>query len=421
MLPSIPPFAQTPAELAADVTPVNYQYLPGDLARYGFSSAASGAVNSQAVEDGLASNGACYFYGSGTHDIDDPITFITDFQSLTLTSACILRYAGTDCVVKFSGISYCQLDGFPLIQTTNSAGNGVVFEATSSAHCRYNISTAMSISGKGGPSTAAYAASGTTGVKFGRVVSVYSCYFNHHFGGRISGYNTNVLYDAPGGSPANGPSGCAVHDVTHDDTWFGHRIECAEVFIYGGFFNSSAGTGANDTTYIHLSNGAVFLVAMGVAGEPGAFSRPYNIGSGCANNTIIGNFANFGLPGIDSGSTNRIETGRESFSPNYIAKRITPTWGAAITIDTSIGSIFDVIATTAIASAVGAPVSANAGFRITIKIKNASGGALGTTWNAVYKLSAWTDPANGFSRSIDFVYDGTNWVQVSQTGVNVPN
>lgn len=62
------------------------------------------------------------------------------------------------------------------------------------------------------------------------------------------------------------------------------------------------------------------------------------------------------------------------------------------------------------------------GQQITLTLRNISGGALGgTTFNAIFKMSAWTDPADTKSRSITFEWNGTNWVQVNQTGVDVPN
>jgi hypothetical protein len=59
---------------------------------------------------------------------------------------------------------------------------------------------------------------------------------------------------------------------------------------------------------------------------------------------------------------------------------------------------------------------------ITLTIRNASGGALGTIgWDESFKMSAWTSPRDGHSRSIDLRYDGANWIQVGQTGSDVPN
>jgi hypothetical protein len=108
--------------------------------------------------------------------------------------------------------------------------------------------------------------------------------------------------------------------------------------------------------------------------------------------------------------------------PSFLLSRTAPTYGASVAIDTSLGNEFDVTATDGVAFTVANPTNATDGQRITITIRNTSGGALGVlTFDTLYKASAWTQPANGFSRSIDFKYNGTNWVQIGQTGVDVPN
>jgi hypothetical protein len=72
---------------------------------------------------------------------------------------------------------------------------------------------------------------------------------------------------------------------------------------------------------------------------------------------------------------------------------------------------------------VAAPLNPIKGGIITVTIQNGSGGALGAvTWNGIYKLSAWTNPATGYNRSITFQYDPDyGWRQISQTGVDVLN
>ncbi len=66
--------------------------------------------------------------------------------------------------------------------------------------------------------------------------------------------------------------------------------------------------------------------------------------------------------------------------------------------------------------------SAQTGERITVRVRNASGGPLGkTTWGPAYRLAPWVDPAPGYSRSVDFQYDGALWIEVSRTAVDVPN
>lgn len=69
-----------------------------------------------------------------------------------------------------------------------------------------------------------------------------------------------------------------------------------------------------------------------------------------------------------------------------------------------------------------APTGGTVGQEITIRVKNASGGAMGViTWNAAFKMSGWTNPANGKSRAVTFVYDGASWVEISQTAADVAN
>lgn len=106
----------------------------------------------------------------------------------------------------------------------------------------------------------------------------------------------------------------------------------------------------------------------------------------------------------------------------HVLWRSAPTYGVSVAIDASIGNEYDITATNGVGFTVANPTNATNGQRITITVRNTSGGALGAiTWDTLYKMSAWTSPANGFSRSIDFKYNGTNWVQVAQTGVDIPN
>ena len=105
-----------------------------------------------------------------------------------------------------------------------------------------------------------------------------------------------------------------------------------------------------------------------------------------------------------------------------VYRRSAPTYGVTVSIDASLGNEFDVTATNGTAFTVANPTNATDGQRITITIRNTSGGALGVvTWDTLYKLAAWTSPATAFSRSIDFKYNGVNWVEVSRATVDVPN
>jgi len=100
------------------------------------------------------------------------------------------------------------------------------------------------------------------------------------------------------------------------------------------------------------------------------------------------------------------------------------TYSASMTPDFSLGHRQSITANNGTAFAINAPSNAPTipGPRMTVIVRNAAGGALGAaTWAATYKLAAWTQPASANSRSIDFEFDGTNWVECSRTAADVPN
>ncbi len=104
--------------------------------------------------------------------------------------------------------------------------------------------------------------------------------------------------------------------------------------------------------------------------------------------------------------------------------RVVPTYGVTVTIDSSLGSTFAISANDGVAFTISNPTNPRTatGQRIEIIVRNVSGGVMGAiTWGTAYKLSAWTNPASANSRTIGFMYDGTNWVEVSRTPADVPN
>jgi hypothetical protein len=91
-------------------------------------------------------------------------------------------------------------------------------------------------------------------------------------------------------------------------------------------------------------------------------------------------------------------------------------------VDAALGAWFSVTATDRSTIAIADAMNGTMGQIITISIRNASGGELGQlAWGPGYKLGRWVSPGNGRSRSISFGYDGTHWVEVGRTVVDVPN
>jgi hypothetical protein len=109
---------------------------------------------------------------------------------------------------------------------------------------------------------------------------------------------------------------------------------------------------------------------------------------------------------------------------------VIPTYGANITIDLSLGNFFSIIASTGAAFTILAPTNAPVGVaigrRLTIQIKNASGGAAGVATftggaGGFHLAGAWVQAANGNGRSATFAWDGVNYAEVSRNAADVPN
>lgn len=98
------------------------------------------------------------------------------------------------------------------------------------------------------------------------------------------------------------------------------------------------------------------------------------------------------------------------------------TFSSSMTPDCMSGSEFVIAINASGAYTMNAPLNPMSGMRISFTLQNVSGGAAGAaTWNAAFKMTAWTNPANGFSRSIAFRYDVSAWTEVSRTAADVPN
>jgi hypothetical protein len=96
------------------------------------------------------------------------------------------------------------------------------------------------------------------------------------------------------------------------------------------------------------------------------------------------------------------------------------TYSASITLNMTTSDIHYINATNTSAFTINAPSNAQSGMRLIVWIQNGSGGTLGTvTWDAVFKLAgAFTNPANGKGRMVEFITNGTTWFEVSRTAAD---
>lgn len=116
--------------------------------------------------------------------------------------------------------------------------------------------------------------------------------------------------------------------------------------------------------------------------------------------------------------------GWAGWRPVFTSGHVEQPYSASVTVSAEEGNaVFTITATDGEAFTIANPSSTpSAGQRIVVRVKNASGGALGTiTWGNQFKMAAWTSPANGYSRSIWFLWDGNGWIEIARTTADVPN
>jgi hypothetical protein len=161
----------------------------------------------------------------------------------------------------------------------------------------------------------------------------------------------------------------------------------------------------------------------------------------CIDGSVLANLAGVGEPIHRSRATNGdsttrayeardtsdiptawLEVGGTIRGTRLVLPAVDVTYTTSMTLDTSLGASFKINATNGTAFTINAPTNVRTDQRILINIKNTSGGALGTiTWNAIFKMATWTSPTTAYNRSIEFEYNGTNWIEINRTSADVPN
>jgi hypothetical protein len=147
---------------------------------------------------------------------------------------------------------------------------------------------------------------------------------------------------------------------------------------------------------------------------------------GSGNDVSIANVSGnmvLGNPALGPAVTIDKTTRRVIISQSLELTEFAVTYAALMVLDGTVGNTQIITPTNGVAFQINMnPSTSFAGTRVAIVIKNTTGGALGAlTFGATIKASAWTQPANGFSRTITLRFDGTNWIEMSRTPADVPN
>lgn len=215
------------------------------------------------------------------------------------------------------------------------------------------------------------------------------------------------------------------------------------VFRENGFFNYSVGVlnlvtinGTNNTASVRVFNETTrntngYLMAVSSTRPDGIFGETYSTSlANCDLRDLVTSPTACLILGGGVTHLMNVRTNGSYDTPAYSPTAVALTYSASITPDLALGNVFTITATNNTAFTINAPLSragngntSPGGQRITFRILNTAGGALGTvTWNAAFKLAAWTSPAAGLNRSITYEHNGQGtWYEVNRTTVDVPN
>jgi hypothetical protein len=96
-------------------------------------------------------------------------------------------------------------------------------------------------------------------------------------------------------------------------------------------------------------------------------------------------------------------------------------YATSVPINMAQGVIHQITATDGTGFTVANPTNGVIGDALIVYIRNASGGALGTvTWGGAYKLAGpWTSPADGNGRTITFVSNGADWIELNRAAADI--
>jgi hypothetical protein len=476
-------FGRTAAEIAAGVTPTNYQYAEGVVDRYGtnttpgttdMSAATQSAFNVALATFGIGRRGVpVQFLANRAYRLATPPTATATLDMVPLVvqtagngRAQIINAAGVGkATFDMSGISGWTLRKLLLTGNSTNPNDAIKVDDGVTQCIRWEVDDVISMM----PGRGLVASDTNSGVirnfkhwpdngdklltiaqtvtltdvdhgiyltgSYAHDISIYDadCCPRNSFKAGMCGLKVDAtganyglrviggLFQADAGTTSRGIWAQNCNDLMIEGVY--HESAVIRIQACTAFSIRNTNTGA--------TGGKLQLVANSEYGSIEGCSAQYlDINDSSCINNYIGNswFFDPVTPITDAsavaGLPNKFENVKFFGGVIYNWGGITLnqlTYSASMTPNRYLGSAANITPTNGTAFSINAPLNPCMGARLKFKIKNTFGVLGVATWNAVFKMTAWTQPANGFSRSIEFEYDGTNWVECSRSAADVPN
>lgn len=188
--------------------------------------------------------------------------------------------------------------------------------------------------------------------------------------------------------------------------------------VIGNWIRNPGSSTANSYSGIRVTDQANSIIALNRIFDDRGGSAMMRSGVRELNNSTDGTYIGNRITGpisleyeLAAASTSQLVEPRR-----YAA--VTVSGATTVQTDVSVSRLRRISVTSGDAFTIAEPYNEFTGAAVTYVITNSSGGSLGTiTWDTKFKLnSTWSSPTNGNSKAINFVFDGTNWIETAGTG-----
>lgn len=200
---------------------------------------------------------------------------------------------------------------------------------------------------------------------------------------------------------------------------FGGAVEVLKTGIPATLFEGSTGVSFMGTAF-HVNTGVSALIGVGEAPVgPITVVGAHKQASNDVPWTDAPEYVTF-LNTPDNSTTRPFAQSRQIVPLVEATVTVSPSAGV-VQLDASAANKFLIQVTDASAFTVQRPTGMSRGQELSIAVENASGGAMGAvTWSSTFNMSAWTNPADGYLRAVNFVYTGLQCREISRTPADVP-
>jgi hypothetical protein len=305
--------------------------------------------------------------------------------------------------------------GLTIVDPTNGTFRGITTVNVPAGFATFTSATAITLNSPSLPNGSSFTDTGNGTFLFGGAGSAtptsQAFTFQPALGTNIAGATSFTITGPPG--TGTGAGGNFIYQAAYPGTTGAAVNTGSTVLTILGNNTQSSGTSSANS----LITWSPTVNQSGTAGFTGLKLNVTETATGSGTKNLV----DFQVGGTSKYSLT--DTGVVNTSAAVVETLATLTYGTTIATNAALANFFNITIADGVGFTLSNPTNPSTGQRITWRLRNTSGGAAGTlTFGAAFKTAgAFTQAANGNSRTISFIYDGTNWVETGRGTTDVAN